>query len=148
MENKICLVAKTNLKKNANKMGLFYCVQEAPLAQEYAQETTSFCACAQKSKVSCCQRNNNHEFALLSTQPLEMDNKNNQPPVEGKEVTLEELLEEVAMLETASDKIEKVKTLWWLTEESLLGEVELDYSVDDNKLSTSKEKKELKEKNS
>ena len=62
-----------------------------------------------------------------------MGNKNNQPPVEGKKVTLEEILEEVAMLETATDKIEKVKTSQWLTEESLLGEVELDYSVDDNK---------------
>ena len=45
-----------------------------------------------------------------------MDNKNNQPPVEGNKVKLEELLDEVAMLETATDKIEKAKTPWWLSE--------------------------------
>ena len=56
--------------------------------------------------------------ALIFTDLLEMDKKNLVPPAKDNEVTLKELLEEVAMLETATSTSEK--TPWWLSEESLL----------------------------
>ena len=72
-----------------------------------------------------------------------MDSKNNKLGEEKKEVTLQELLE-VAMIETTSGNSEKnniAKTPWWLAEESLLGEVELDYTVQDNRVNTMREDK-------
>ena len=47
------------------------------------------------------------------------------------------------MIETANNKIGEEKTPWWLTEESLLGNVKLDYSVE-NVPSTSAIKEEKK----
>ena len=137
-------MAKAKSGENANKKGLFYCAQEVTLAQEYVQETTPFCACAQvNQEVSCYQDTYNCKSALLLTKISEMDEENTQPPTKDSQVSLEELLEEVAMLETATNKPEKEKTPWWLSEESLLGEVELDYSTD-NIPSTSKVKEEKK----
>ena len=48
-----------------------------------------------------------------------MDKKNSSSPVKNSEVTLEKLFEEVAMLETATKKVEKEKTPRWLSEESV-----------------------------
>ena len=47
------------------------------------------------------------------------------------------------MLETATNKVEEERTPRWLTEESLLGNVELDYSTD-NMPSTSEVKEKKK----
>ena len=78
------------------------------MAQEYTQETTPFCTCAKESEeVSCCQRNLNSEFSLLPTQTLEMDSETNKSVDEKNEVTLQELLEEVAVIEMTSDNSEK-----------------------------------------
>ena len=104
---------KDKIGGNANKKGLLYCAQA--VIQEYTQETTLFCTCAQESvEVSSCQRNFNNEFSSLPAQKLEMDSKNNKLGEEKKEVTLQELLE-VAMIETTSGNSEKnniAKTPW------------------------------------
>ena len=73
------------------------------MAQEYTQETD----------VNCCQGNLNREFSLLSTKTLEMNSKNNNLVEKKKEVTLQELLEEVAMIEAVSNNSEKKKRLSW-----------------------------------
>ena len=70
-----------------------------------------------------------------------MDKENVPPPAQDSEASLEALLEEVARMETVNVKTREEKTPWWLTEESLLGNVELDYAVE-NVPSTSAVKEE------
>ena len=139
-KNKCYLIEEEKFGKNGNQAELFSCAQEVSLAHEYAQKSTPFCKRANlNQEVSCCKSTNSCKYTLSVT---EMDKENIQPPAQDKEASLEALLE-VAMMETANDKAEEEKMPWWLTEESLLGNVELDYSVE-NVPSTSTMKEEKK----
>ena len=125
--------------KNGNQAGLFFCAQEISLAHEFAQKSSPFCKRANLSQeVSCCQNANSCKFILSST---EMDKENVPPPAQDSEASLEALLEEVAQMETVNVKTREEKTPWWLTEENLLGNVELDYAAE-NVPSTSALKEE------
>ena len=82
---------------------------------EFTPETAPFCSCASPF-CSCAltskeadrdQENCSYKSVLIFTDLLKMDKKNLVPPVKNNEVTLKELLEEVAMLETATSTSEK-----------------------------------------
>ena len=101
-------------RKNKSKE-LFFCTQEGPLVYEFTPETAPFCSCASpfcscaltSKEVDRDQEHFSDKSALIFTDLLEMDKKNSVPPAKDNEVTLKELLEEVAMLETATSTSEK-----------------------------------------
>ena len=88
--------SKNKLKKKSIKWGYFIVRKKHSWGRNMHKKQRHFVHVLKKVKKSVAVKES--IIANLSTQPLEMANKNNQPPVEGNEVILEEIQEEVAIL--------------------------------------------------
>ena len=100
--------------------------------QRHQQETAPFCSEAkQRAQVDRSEGIDNYISDTL--QNIKMDNKASTSGLNKEETELSGLLEEVAMLEGQLKTSEKTlieDKPWWLREENLLGDTELDYSAD------------------